>query len=72
MPDILCHRAALHAVVFNQRMQQLQDWLLGQPESCIAVVSHWACLHGLTGGHFSNCELRTTRVSNLQLSHALR
>jgi hypothetical protein len=58
--------------MFDQRMQQLQDWLLARPESCIAVVSHWACLHALTDDHFNNCELRTTRVSNLQLSRALR
>lgn len=60
-----------HADVFNQRMQQLQAWLAARPERCIAVVSHWACLQALTGDHFNNCELRTTRASQLQLSRVL-
>ncbi|KAF8073238.1 SPAC5H10.03 [Scenedesmus sp. PABB004] len=45
--------------LFEHRMRRLADWLRGRPERCIAVVSHWACLHALTGHSFGNCELRT-------------
>jgi hypothetical protein len=73
MPHTHCHLAQLHADVFDQRMQRLQEWLL--PAGSARVVHRsgqpLACLHALTGEHFNNCELRTTRVSNLQLSRAL-
>ncbi|WIA29844.1 hypothetical protein OEZ86_012314 [Tetradesmus obliquus] len=80
LPDVWWHTETPHdslAIheepedVFNQRMQQLQAWLAARPERCIAVVSHWACLQALTGDHFNNCELRTTRASQLQLSRVL-
>lgn len=55
-----------HADVFAMRMAELASWLAARPESCIALVSHWGCLHQLTGGSdFDNCELRSVALSGL-------
>jgi broad specificity phosphatase PhoE len=40
-------------------MKLLEDWIRRRPERCIAVVTHWAVLHSLTGLDFDNSELRT-------------
>lgn len=48
-------------------MQALRDWLRGRPESVIACVTHWGCLHALTGIEFGNCELRTTSLSAVEM-----
>eukprot|EP00775_Hariotina_reticulata_P007810 gene7810-8007_t len=74
LPDVWWHSnspedpAAVHEEpedVFDARMEQLYEWLQRRPESCIAVVSHWGCLHALTGYEFRNCELHTTRLSRM-------
>jgi broad specificity phosphatase PhoE len=33
--------------VFEERMQQLLEWLRQRPEQCIVLVTHWGVLHYL-------------------------
>ena len=42
---------------FRSRLVEARQWLLDRPEQCIALVSHWGVLMGLTGKSFHNCEV---------------
>ncbi|MFO7805913.1 MAG: histidine phosphatase family protein [Paracoccaceae bacterium] len=47
-------REPLHA--FEGRVTAFREWLIGRPESCIAVVGHGTFLNRLTGTVFANAQ----------------
>lgn len=49
--------------VFNERVAAFRRWLAERPETRLAVVGHGAFLRALTGEGFSNCEMRSMRLT---------
>jgi hypothetical protein len=56
-----CARCAA-ADVFLARCGAFAAWLAARPERCIAVVTHWGVIDGLTSLEFTNCEARGPRA----------
>lgn len=50
--------------VFQERMQELDEWLGNRPEKTILIVTHWGVLRHLTNGtQFLNAEARVLEHS---------
>ncbi len=51
--------------IFRSRLREMREWLLSRPEECIAVVTHWGVIRGLTGKSANNCEVSVVSVCDL-------
>ena len=52
-------------VVFDQRMEELRQWLCHRPEQCILAVAHWGVIqHFAPQDHIDNCQ-----VVRVELAH---
>ena len=65
-PDPLAHDPEPEDA-FLERCRQFTLWLAARPEASIAVVTHWGVIEALTQIEFSNVELRTYRLQDLQV-----
>ena len=52
---------------FEQRMQQLRDFLSSRPEHSIALVAHWGVFATLTGQSLQNAQFLTITIVTLLL-----
>ena len=52
--------------VFEQRMDDLIDWINDRDEDVIALVAHWGVCFSLTGEQFENCEARVFKPGSLK------
>jgi broad specificity phosphatase PhoE len=52
--------------VFEQRMDDLIDWINDRDEEVIALVAHWGVCFSLTGDQFENCEARVCKPRTLR------
>ena len=52
--------------VFEQRMDDLIDWINNRDEDVVALVAHWGVCFSLTGEQFENCEARVFEPGTLK------
>lgn len=47
---------------FEERMQQLREFLQSRPEQSIALIAHWGVFATLAGRSMQNAEFATIKI----------